>query len=1203
MTNMPTGDVCSRKRIIAVARLSIMKKYDYGHVEEIEVYRENQNLYKFREGLIYKEQMNRNRLMRADELHKFSDSTLDDVCQNRRDLPRDIPLDSVVVLRYEKRSKSENKGKVPTEMELVLEQTQQGTSYEVSAYDMLGLAKESLLDAILFINECSQSTDLDLSSRHNKVPDYAESLVKKQMRVAWLFREAVIKHEGINCEADEGDDGRKETNNNDDEWNNEEGIAYKNNKLSARVEDYIIATGIYMPHTAGRCQAKGFRKKEQSSSSQSMVLPRPATIVPFRRIHVPKKPKACEPNKKDMTYEEKQKLSSNRQNLPLDNLDGVTDSVDIEMLWELDRYVTNYRKNLIVFVPDAPNDKRAYEQGLAPTPLNQGENRGDNASSSSSLSSDSSLSDSDNDNSSEERSPRVIMTWTLQEMIGNTDEAETKFQLGKSITSLLNLPMFVVAFSTRLGMVFQEALRVMKYAVGKSGADFKREMSRNSVVVCQLIHHKGQPDPLKENDLNKAIRETAQEVLSAIFSREDTIGIRSAIIKQGFNNLKQAQTTSKNNTRTYRTSNLRRSLTNETNYSETLPTSRLSADVSGPWGQEIRCWDLADVVRLVDISWMEVDGVGSAERLRRCGVEDDGGGNDRCGLEMMVMSTPTQCYCGIDLGSDEYAYSVLVMVPWDRMGTPTQCVNMFVWYILEEEEEEKEESEKKGSKEASEMRSNSKSPCYAASDNEVESDLESTSRSEPKNGNGGNNRCSYKAFLACNPRDYDGKGGAVALTRWIEKMESVIENSRCPENQKVKYAASSFINKALTWWNTQVQARGSEAALGMTWVEFKALLVEEFCPRYTDQFHELAKLVPHLVTPESKRIGMYISGLAPQIRGMLRATQPTMKQSVILKAGILTDKAVRCGTLSRSREKRKEAEETSKQGGSWKDNKKAKVGKGFVVTAPTRNENVGSYSKCAKCSAYYPEGGPCRLCFNCQKPSHFARDCWAPVKQVASVSDVRMGNNQRVCYECGSSEHLRNTFPKLNRAPSQERNRLALKGNRNTPNNGNQARERAFSVNAVDALQDPNIVTGTFSLNDHFATILFDSGADFSFISTKFAPLLDVKPSIVSHGYVIEVANGKKEEVDRIIRDCKLELENSLFTIDLIPLGHGSFDLVVGGEILRVQGEHTLGCTKTLMSTKAEEPELGDIPIVRDFIDVFPEDFRDYHRNDKLSSA
>ncbi|GKA52915.1 reverse transcriptase domain-containing protein, partial [Tanacetum coccineum] len=304
----------------------------------------------------------------------------------------------------------------------------------------------------------------------------------------------------------------------------------------------------------------------------------------------------------------------------------------------------------------------------------------------------------------------------------------------------------------------------------------------------------------------------------------------------------------------------------------------------------------------------------------------------------------------------------------------------------EGEEEENEESEKKRSKEASEMGSNSEPSGYAAIDNDVESDLESTARSEPNgpsneenpniaaiiaqqlqtilpqivtqvtnnvnngnansgnggnSGNDGNNGCSYKTLLACNPRDYDGKGGA----------------------------------------------------------------------------------------------------------------------SAILKAGILTDEAVHCGTLSRSSEKRKEVEETSKQGGSWKDNKKATVGKGFVATAPPRNENVGSYSKCAKCFAYHPEGGPCKLCFNCQKPGHFARDYRAPVKQVEPVSAVRMGNNQRVCYECGSSEYLCNTCPKLNRAPGQAGNRLALEGYRNTQNTRNQARGRAFSVNTVDALQDPNVVT------------------------------------------------------------------------------------------------------------------------------------------------
>ncbi|GKD42220.1 putative reverse transcriptase domain-containing protein [Tanacetum coccineum] len=134
------------------------------------------------------------------------------------------------------------------------------------------------------------------------------------------------------------------------------------------------------------------------------------------------------------------------------------------------------------------------------------------------------------------------------------------------------------------------------------------------------------------------------------------------------------------------------------------------------------------------------------------------------------------------------------------------------------------------------------------------------------------------------------------------------------------------------------------------------------------------------------------------------------------------------------------------------------------------------------------------------------------------------------------------------------------------------------------------------------------------FISTEFAPLLNVKSSIVNPGYVIEVADGKKVEVDRIIRDCKLELGNSLFSIRLIPLGHRSFDVIMGMDwlsqnkvvivchekvvkiplegsgILRVQGERTLGAAKALMYVKVDEPKLSDILVVRDFLDVFLED-------------
>ncbi|GJS39495.1 putative reverse transcriptase domain-containing protein [Tanacetum coccineum] len=285
---------------------------------------------------------------------------------------------------------------------------------------------------------------------------------------------------------------------------------------------------------------------------------------------------------------------------------------------------------------------------------------------------------------------------------------------------------------------------------------------------------------------------------------------------------------------------------------------------------------------------------------------------------------------------------------------------------------------------------------------------------------------------------------------------------RSMTEREVKYVASSFVNKALTWWNTQIQARGHEAKIGANHAA------------YTDRFHELAKLVPHLVTPESARI---------------------------------------------------------------------------------------------------------------KRPGHFAKDCREPFKRATPVNAVRMEFEPGTC-------------------------------NRNTRNNGNRATGRAFNVNvkAVEALQDPNVVTGTFSLNNHFATILFYSGADFSFISTEFAPLLNVKPSILNPGYVIEVADGKKVEVDRIIRDCKLELGNSLFSINLIPLGHGSFDVIVGMDwlsqnkavivchekvveiplegsvVLRVQGERTLGAAKALMNAKVDEPKLSDISVVRDFVDVFPED-------------
>ncbi|GJY38079.1 hypothetical protein Tco_0424443 [Tanacetum coccineum] len=90
--------------------------------------------------------------------------------------------------------------------------------------------------------------------------------------------------------------------------------------------------------------------------------------------------------------------------------------------------------------------------------------------------------------------------------------------------------------------------------------------------------------------------------------------------------------------------------------------------------------------------------------------------------------------------------------------------------------------------------------------------------------------CTYKKFLAYNPKEYDGKGGAIVYTRWIEKMESVQDMSGCRDSKKLKYTTGLFFGKALTWWNSQIHTRGREATVGMSWEDFKILTREEFCP-------------------------------------------------------------------------------------------------------------------------------------------------------------------------------------------------------------------------------------------------------------------------------------------------------------------------------------------------------------------------------------
>ncbi|GKD61629.1 hypothetical protein Tco_1299138 [Tanacetum coccineum] len=192
---------------------------------------------------------------------------------------------------------------------------------------------------------------------------------------------------------------------------------------------------------------------------------------------------------------------------------------------------------------------------------------------------------------------------------------------------------------------------------------------------------------------------------------------------------------------------------------------------------------------------------------------------------------------------------------------------------------------------------------------------------------------------------------------------------------------------------------------------------------------------------------------------------------------------------------------------------------------------------------------------------HFTRYC------TGRVANERP---RLTCFECGDPNHFRRNYPRMNQATTAGGNRpnpvLAIKGNPNPGNNRNRAQGRAFALGVAEAPQDPNVVTGTFSLNDHFATVSFDSGVDYSFISTNFLPLINMKPSVISPGYETKIFSGLKVVTNMIVRGCRLELEGHTFIIDLIPFGHGSFNVIV------------------------DEQKLKDIPIVCNFPGVFLED-------------
>ncbi|GJS97093.1 putative reverse transcriptase domain-containing protein [Tanacetum coccineum] len=321
---------------------------------------------------------------------------------------------------------------------------------------------------------------------------------------------------------------------------------------------------------------------------------------------------------------------------------------------------------------------------------------------------------------------------------------------------------------------------------------------------------------------------------------------------------------------------------------------------------------------------------------------------------------------------------------------------------------------------------------------------------------------------------------------------------------------------------------------------------------YNQCFFELALMCVRMFPEESEKIERYVGGLPDMIHGSVVASKPkTMQEETKIETELM-DKRIRT----------------------------------FVDWTREKKLYGGFKPLCPKCN--YHHNGPCApKCHKCYRVGHLACDCKSPTNANNANNQRGTGTGQKpTCYKCGAQGHFKRECTKLK--------------NNNNPGNpaGNvNAPAKVYAVGHVRTNPDFNVITGTFLLNNRYASILFDTSVDRSFVSTAFSSQINNTPTTLDHYYDVELADGRIIGLNTILRGCTLNILNHPFNIDLMPVELGSFDVIISMDWL-VKYQAIIVCVEKIVRIPWGNETLivhGDRSnrgneALRDFPDVFPED-------------
>ncbi|GKF13959.1 reverse transcriptase domain-containing protein, partial [Tanacetum coccineum] len=270
-----------------------------------------------------------------------------------------------------------------------------------------------------------------------------------------------------------------------------------------------------------------------------------------------------------------------------------------------------------------------------------------------------------------------------------------------------------------------------------------------------------------------------------------------------------------------------------------------------------------------------------------------------------------------------------------------------------------------------------------------------------------------------------------------------------------------------------------------------------------------------MVEPKGVKVDAYIQGLTANIKGEVTSFKPAnLNEAVRLAHKLIEQKSQARDERILERKKRKWENYQSGNSsgkGNHRDNSRQtlqnnqKQGNArAMVTAPTDGRvSPGSLPLCERCFTRHV--GLCTVkCHKCG----------------------RLGTRQGVV--------RRRTLPRVRMlCPMVKQEEVG------------EVQGQAYAIKDAEP-KGPNVVTGTFLLNNRYAFVLFDSGSDRSFVDTRFSSMLNIDPVKIRASYEVELADGRVVSTNTVLKGCTLNLVNHIFEIDLMPIELGTFDIIIG---------------------------------------------------------